>query len=308
MKVIECDKYGPPEVLTIREQNKPAPRKGDIIVRICASAVTASDCIVRSFRVAPKFRLPMRIAIGWNKPRNPVLGMVYAGVVDAVGRGVRSFRPGDAVVGFDRYGFGAYAEYKRVSANGMFVRKPGSVGFAEAAAIPYGGMLALHFLKQAGISGISPGQRVLIYGASGAVGTAAVQLAAYFGADVTGVCGPSNQELVRALGATRVIDYTKEDFTREQVRYALIFNAVGKSKANPDCGGSLTEGGRYCTIDDGSPRLSRSDLEFLMDLAGKGEIKPVIDRCYPMEEIVQAHRYVDQGHKKGNVILTIQES
>jgi NADPH:quinone reductase-like Zn-dependent oxidoreductase len=302
MKAIECGSYGPPEVLVIRERNKPARGRGDIVVRVYMCAVTASDCIVRSFRVAPKYRLPMRLALGWNRPRNPVLGMVYAGVVDTIGGNVRSFEPGDAVVGFDRFGFGAYAEYKRVSADGMLVRKPDSIGFAQAAAIPYGGMLALHFLKQAGITA---GQRVLIYGASGAVGTAAVQLAAHFGADVTGVCGSSNLELVRSLGANRVIDYAKEDFSREQARYDLIFNAVGKSKANLHCENSLTEGGKHITVDDGSPQLLLDDLEFLMELAGKGEIKPVIDRCYPMEDIVEAHRYVELGHKKGNVLLEI---
>lgn len=302
MKAIICGKYGPPEVLKIGEIETPVPCGRDVIVRIHAAAVTASDCMIRGFRVSPAYRLPMRLAIGWRGPRNPVLGMVYAGVVEAVGADVRLFHKGDAVVGFDRLGFGAYAEYKRVPEDGFLARKPEGIGFADAAALPYGGLLALHFLKRANVK---KGQRVLIYGASGAVGTSAVQLAKRFGADVTGVCGPNNLELVRSLGANRAIDYTKEDFTREEIRYDLIFNAAGKSKANPRCQDSLTERGKYLTVDDGTPMLQRPDLELLMELAEKGEIKPVVDRIYPMEQIVEAHRYVDLGHKKGNVVVSM---
>ena len=184
-------------------------------------------------------------------------------------------------------------------------KKSRHISYEEAAAIPYGGLLALYFLKK---GNVQKGQRVLIYGASGAVGTAAVQLAKYFGAEVTGVCSSANLELVKSLGADRVIDYTKEDFTRESTRYDLIFNAVGKNKVALECNESLTKHGVHITVDDGTPVFHIEDLAFLNELVEKGELVPVIDRCYPLEQIVEAHRYVEKGHKRGNVIITINNT
>jgi len=305
MQAIVCRQYGPPEVLQLREVEKPKPGANEICIQIFATAVTASDCMIRGFHVSHKYRLPMRIAIGFQKPRKAILGMVFAGVVESAGKDVKTFKTGDAVIGFDRFGFGTYSEYKCISASGLVVKKAEHIGYEAAAAIPYGGLLALYFLKK---GNIQIGQRVLIYGASGAVGTAAVQLAKYFGAEVTGVCSSANLELVKSLGAVRVIDYTKEDFTRESTRYDLIFNAVGKNKAALKCNESLTQHGKHITVDDGTAVFHTEDLAFLNDLAGKGELKPIIDRCYPLEQIVEAHRYVEKGHKRGNVIITVNNT
>jgi len=305
MQAIVCRQYGPPEVLQLREVEKPKPGANEICIQIFATAVTASDCMIRGFHVSRKYRLPMRIAIGFQKPRKAILGMVFAGIVDSAGKDVKTFKTGDAVFGFDRFGFGTYSEYKCISVSGLVVKKAEHISYEEAAAIPYGGLLALYFLKK---GDIQKGQRVLIYGASGAVGTAAAQLAKYFGAEVTGVCSSANIELVKSLGAVRVIDYTKEDFTRESTRYDLIFNAVGKNKAALDCNESLTQRGKHITVDDGTPVFHIEDLVFLNELAGKGEMKPIIDRCYPLEQIVEAHRYVEKGHKRGNVIININNT
>lgn len=229
IKAVICTKYGPPEVLLLKDLEKPVPKENEVCVKIRAAAVTASDCIVRGFKVTGKYRLLMGLALGIGKPRNPILGMVYAGKVDSVGKDVKAYRKGDQVLGFDRFGFGAFAGFKCVPENGFFVKKAANVSFEEAAAIPNGGLLALYFLKKANVQ---RGQKVLIYGASGAIGTSAVQLAKYFGAEVTGVCSTTNLELVKSLGAHKVIDYTKEDFSIRGEKYDLTFNAVGKKKQN----------------------------------------------------------------------------
>jgi len=304
MQAIVCRQYGPPEVLQLREVEKPKPGANEICIQIFATAVTASDCMIRGFHVSRKYRIPMRIAIGFQKPRKAILGMVFAGVVESAGKDVKTFKKGDSVTGFDRFGFGTYSEYKCISVSGLVVKKAEHISYEEAAAIPYGGLLALYFLKK---GNIQRGQRVLIYGASGAVGTAAVQLAKYFGAEVTGVCSSANLELVKALGAVSVIDYTKEDFTLESNRYDLIFNAVGINKAALKCNESLMQHGKHITVDDGTPVFHIEDLVFLNELAGKGEMKPIIDQCYPLEQIVEAHRYVEKGHKRGNVIITVNK-
>ena len=302
MRAVVCTRYGPPEVLQLRDVAKPMPKKTEVCIKIFATAVTASDCIVRAFNVSRRLRLPMGVVLGFTKPRNPILGLVLAGNIESVGRSVTQFKPGDQVYGFTAFRFGAYAEYECLPETAVLTLKPSAVTYEEAAAIPYGGLLALYFLKRANIE---TRKRVLVYGASGAIGTSALQLAKFFGAEVTGVCSTTNLNLVKSLGADAVIDYTQDDFTQNGVRYDLVFNAVGKRKATLRAEGSLTPGGRHLTVDDSTPRLRVEGLVFLTQLVEAGKLRPVIDRRYPLEKIVDAHRYVDEGHKKGNVIIAV---
>ncbi len=303
MKAVVCLKYGPPEVLQLREVDTPAPKRDEVCIRIRATAVTSSDCIVRSGKVNPGLWLPMRVVVGFRAPRR-TLGMVLAGDVASVGEDVTSFRPGDPVFGFDRFRFGSYAEFKTMSERGLLAPMPQDLSYEGAAAIPYGGLLALHFLKK---GAIEQRQRVLIYGASGAIGTSAVQLARHFGAQVTGVCSTANLGLVESLGADTVIDYTREDFLQRGDLYDLIFDAVPAAHRTVRLRGKggLTPTGTYVSITDGSPKLDTDQLTFLKELTEAGRIRPVIDRTYPLEQIVEAHRYVDQGHKRGNVVITV---
>jgi NADPH:quinone reductase-like Zn-dependent oxidoreductase len=260
---------------------------------------------MRGLNVPRRYRVLLRLVAGWKAPRRPIMGMVLAGDVESVGRNVRSFREGDQVFGMTQWTFGTYAEWVCWPANAVLAPRPTNLSYEEAAALPYGGLLAMHCLRKAKIQ---PGQRVLVYGASGAIGTSAVQLARHFGAGVTGVCSTTNLKLVESLGAEAVLDYTREDFTGRGERYDLIFDAVGKRKsasAMRDAGRALTAGGTCVSIDDDFPRPTREDLDLLKRLADSGALKPVIDRRYRLEEIVEAHRYVELGHKKGNVIVTV---
>ncbi len=303
MKAVVCTKYGPPEVLQLQEVERPIPGKNEICIKIFATAVTASDCIVRGFKVPLKFRLPMGLVMGFTKPRKPILGMVSAGEIESAGEDVKRFKKGDQVYTFNIKRFGTYAEYICLPENEIIALKPSNLTYEEAAAVPYGGMIAWHYLKK---GNLHSGQKILVYGASGAVGTSAVQLARYFGAKVTGVCSTANLELVKSLGADRVIDYTKEDVANTGELYDFVFDAVGKRKSSKFQGEkALTPNGKYISVDDGSPRLQIEDLVRLKELVEAGKIKPVIDRCYPLEQMAEAHRYVDQGHKKGNVIITV---
>jgi NADPH:quinone reductase-like Zn-dependent oxidoreductase len=305
VKAAVCTRYGPPEVLQIREVAKPRPKANELCIRIFATAVTASDCIVRAFDVPFKMRLPMGIALGFTGPRKPILGMVLAGEVESVGEDMTRFKPGDQVYAMNHTKFGSYAEYICLRQDLLIAPKPSNLTYEEAAAIPYGGLLALHFLQKASLQA---GRRALIYGASGAIGTAAVQLARYFGAEVTGVCSTTNLELVKSLGAATVIDYTEEDFGNRGDLYDLIFNAVGGRKARLQPQGSLTPTGKHITVDDALAKPRLEDLVLLTELVEAGTLKPVIDRTYPLEKIAEAHRYVDQGHKKGNVVITVWPS
>jgi alcohol dehydrogenase len=282
------------------------PQRGQVRIRMFATSVTYSDCFVRSLAIRQPFmRFVARLMFGYRRPRRQVLGIIVAGEIDRVGAGVKTFRKGDAVFGMDRWGARAYAEYKCMKADGLLVSKPANVTYREAAAIPYGGLLALHFLKQ---GGIAPGKRVLIFGASGATGTAAVQLAKHFGARVTGVCSARNLELVRSLGAESAIDYTSQDFTTMSDRYDLIFAAVGVRYHPPSedvCRKVLAPGGAYVTVDGWNPKMTREMLVELRDLAEAGKFRPVIDRCYPLAEMAEAHRYVETQRKTGNVVIEV---
>jgi len=305
VRAVVCTRYGPPEVLRLEELEIPTPRKNEVRIRIRATAVTSSDCYVRGLKLTPGYRIMARIALGWNAPRQPVLGMVLSGEVDSIGPDVGLFEVGDRVFGLNRHRFGTYAQYVCWPEDGLLAKTPVNLTDEQATAIPYGGLLALHSLHRADVRA---GQRVLVYGASGAVGTAAVQLARNLGAEVTGVCSAANVALVASLGASTVVDYTFEDFTDRNERYDLVFDAVGKRKsavALRRCRQVLAPGGACVSVDDGTPRLRREDLILLGKLATTGEIRPVIDRTYALDDICDAHAYVDKGHKRGNVVVTV---
>ncbi|TMC85648.1 MAG: NAD(P)-dependent alcohol dehydrogenase [Chloroflexi bacterium] len=304
MRAAVCTAYGPPEVLQIRTVPDPRPRNKEVCVRLFATAVTASDCIVRGLKMRGVYRLFLRAAFGIRAPRKGIIGMIAAGEIESVGRDVTSFKPGDQVFGMDGFRAGTYAEKVCWPSSALALR-PANMTYDESAALPYGGLIASFFVRRLKVQ---KGQRVLVYGASGAIGTSAVQLAAHLGAEVTGVCSTANLELVQSLGATSVIDYTKDDFTQSGSRYDVIFDAVGKrksAKAMLNAGAALASGGVSMSVDDAFPRTKKSDLLVLKELAESGAFRPVIDRRYTLDEIVEAHRYVDLGHKRGNVIVTI---
>lgn len=321
MKAIVYDEYGPPNVLQVREMEKPIPGDNEVLIKVYTTSVTKYDCWVRSCTAPPGFDLLMRIASG-KKPKHPVLGTELAGEVEAVGKDVIRFKPGDNVFGFTGMNMGAYAEYICLPETAV-AKKPENVTSEEAAAAPQGALTALFFLRQANLQ---RGEKVLIFGASGGVGGYAVQLAKHhFGADVAGVCSTAKMEFVKSLGADRVIDYTKEDFTRNGQVYDVIFDTVGKTSVSRSKQ-SLQKEGTYllatfglgmlfqllwisitshCKVCYGSLKETTEDLIYLGDLLETGVIKPVIDRTYPLEQTAEAHKYVESGQKTGNVIITV---
>jgi NADPH:quinone reductase-like Zn-dependent oxidoreductase len=307
VKAAVCTRYGPPEVLEIREVPAPVPGDDEMLVRIDATTVTSSDCFTRSAipTMPLPMRLTMRLLVGLRAPRRRILGLILAGEVERAGRGISRFTAGDRVYAFTKLHFGAYAEYVCLRESMTVAVAPSALSPDEAAAIPYGGLLAMHYLRK---GGLERGQEVFIYGASSAVGTSAIQLARHRGAAVTAACGPGNVELVRSLGAARVLDYTSEQAVPDGMRFDLVLDAVGRRKTSPlreAAGSALRAGGRSISVDDGTPELLAQDLRELTTLVEAGHLRPVIDRRYSLDEIVEAHRYVEGGHKRGNVVVTV---
>ncbi|MCR6854856.1 NAD(P)-dependent alcohol dehydrogenase [Paenibacillus jamilae] len=302
MKAIICTKYGPPNVLQLQNVEKPKPKKNEVLVKIHATSVSTGDCRIRGFNSPLLFWIPMRIILGFRKPRKPILGVELSGEIEDIGTDVTQFKKGDQVFALTELNLGGYAEYTCVHESGLIALKPTNVTYEEAAVIPFGGTSALHFLRK---GQIKKGQRVLIYGASGSVGTAAIQLAKYFGATVTAICSSSNLDLVTALGADNVIDYMKEDFTKRGEHYDIIFDAVGKYKKSL-CIDALMPNGKYVSVNGMMAKVSKEDMNLLKQLAETEKLKPVIDRTYRLEEIAEAHIYVEKGHKKGNVSITLK--
>lgn len=310
MKAFIFTKYGPPEVLRLADIPKPSPRSNEVLVKIHATTVTIGDCRMRSFTVPPEQWLMARIYLGIFKPRRPILGMELAGEIESIGRKVTRFKPGDLIFASTfEANFGGYAEYKCFPENGMLALKPELLTFGEAAAAVGGGETALRCLIRASIQ---PGQKVLVYGASGAVGTNAVQIACnLFGAEVTGVCSAANLDLVKSLGAAHVLDYTRQDFSLQGSDYDVVFDSVAKFPT-AQARNALKPGGIYLNVHRDSHHKNGlsplQELKRLKDLLEARVFKPVIDRVYPFEQIVEAHRYVETGHKKGNVVIHILQN
>ncbi len=325
MKAIVHTKYGPPDELQLKEVEKPVPKDNEVLIKILATTVTTTDCNVRNFTFVPKsFKFFSQVMFGFKKPRIKILGIDLAGEIEAVGKNVKLFKVGDQVFGSPGTKFGGHAEYCCVPENGALAIKPADLSWEEAAAISLAGNTALFFIRD--MAKILPGQTILIHGASGAIGTYAIQLAKYYGAEVTGVCSAVNAELVKSLGADKVIDYTKEDFTKSDERYDFVFDVVGKTTFS-QCKGILKPKGIYLEnmmgikdflkvlwtsitggkkIKGGVSAERAENLNFFIGLIESGKLKAVIDKVYPLERTAEAFQYVEQGHKKGNVIISIK--
>jgi len=331
MKAIVYTEYGSPDVLRLEEVTKPAPKANEVLIRNHAATVNFGDLMARNFKaVSPRrFNMPFlfwimtKITFGLDRPKTNILGSEFAGEVEAAGSAVTRFKPGDQVFGYLGQSMGAYAEYFCIPENGVMAIKPAHMTYEEAAVVPYGAIMALNLLRKVNVQ---PGQKVLINGASGGIGSAAVQIAKYFGAEVTGVCGAPRLEFVKSLGADHVIDYTVEDFTQNGETYDLIFDILGKSSFAA-CKNSLKPGGillfasfkmkqlvqmLWTSLSGGGKRVicsiapgSVEDLYSVKELMEAGKIKAIIDRRFPMEHAVEAHRYVEEGHKRGNVVITL---
>jgi len=326
MKAAICDKYGPPEVLTIKEVDKPVPRADEMLIRVHASSVNAADCNIRGLTyIPPGLGLMARLMLGFRKPKKSIIGSVFAGVIEETGRDIKTFRKGDAVFGTGAE-LGAYAEYMCRHEKRAIAVKPENISFEQAAAIPYGALTALYFLRD--MARVKSGQKVLVNGASGGVGVYAVQLSRYFGAEVTGVCSSAHMDLVKSLGAEKVVDYTKEDVTETGEKWDVIFDiVVGKTsfsrfkKALHPTGcylavaGGLrdmlqmirtsTIGGKKVKFGGGTVSETRKNMDFLKELIEREKLKPVLDQTFPLEQIADAHRYVETGKKKGNVVIAM---
>ncbi len=313
MRAIECRKYGSYENLVLTEVEKPNPKENEVLIKIKATSVTTSDVLIRKLDEPLVPRFILQLIFGFGKPRNPILGMVTAGVVEGKGKNVTAFNIGDEVFAYGSVSptkrhFGSYAEYICLPEDWNIAHKPVNTSFEEAASLPYGGLLASHLLNK---TRIQKGDKVLIYGASGSIGTMAIQLAKHAGAHVTSVCSRKNFELVRSLGSDEVIDYTQENAETKLEMYKYVIDAVGNSKNSvlkENSKKALIPNGKYISIDQGTPLTPKSAFMNLKLLTEKGKIKPVIDRVYPLEKMVEAHQYVERGHKKGNVIISVSEN
>lgn len=303
MKAVICTRYGTPDVLQLQEVPQPVPKHNQILVKVVATAVNSGDVRVRSFDVSGIMKPVMRLILGFSRPRKRILGNVFSGTVDSVGNRVSRFKVGDKVFGMTGFRFGTYAEYIAINQDSNVIEMPANATYEEAAAIIFGGQTTIHFLRKAFMSG-KQNQRILIIGATGSVGTAAIQIARHHKASITVVCSSRGHKLVRELGVGNVVLYDKEDFTKLTDRFDIIFDAVGKSGKN-QCTHLLNKSGVYKTVRWGYASETLPKLQFLKDLFEKGEFKATIDKTFPMDQVVEAHRYVDTGRKKGNVILKI---
>jgi NADPH:quinone reductase-like Zn-dependent oxidoreductase len=305
MKAAICTRYGPPEVLQIREVAQPIPKNDQLLVKIIATAVNSGDVRVRSLDVKGIMKVIVRLVVGISKPRNPILGTVFSGIVVDVGDKVSRFKVGTKIFGMTGFKFGTYAEYVAVGQNSNVLEMPANASFEEAAAIIFGGQTAIYFLNKAKIAE-KPNPKVLIIGATGSVGTAAIQLAKYYNANITAVCSSQGIELLRSLGVNQIVIYDREDFTKLPQKFDIIFDAVGKSRKK-ECQKLLIEGGKYSSVSRGYAAETVEQLQFLKNLYEQGQYMAVIDKTFPMDEIAIAHHYVETGRKKGNVVLSISK-